>query len=108
MADLTATQQVTASLVFKDRKGNVVANPEMDGVPAWTTSDETVATVVPSADGLSALIVAGAPGSGRVVAQVDVDLGEGQNLLIGTLDVNVTPGAASVVALEAGTPEEQP
>jgi hypothetical protein len=108
MADLTATQQVKAELEFADKEGNVITNPQLDGEPVWETSDATVATVIPDEGGLSALIVAGAPGSGRITAQVDGDLGEGTHMIIMVGDVNVTPGSAAMGTMKFGEPEEQP
>ena len=104
MADLTATQQLTATLTITDRKGNPAS---VEGAPVWASSDETVATVESSADGMSGVVKAVAPGSGRVVVTADADLGEGVTPIIGTLDINVTPGTASVVAISAGPAEEQ-
>jgi len=104
MATLTATQQFTASINPKDRKGNPA---EVQDV-VWASSDETVATLVPSSDGKSCLVVAGAPGSGRVTVNADADLGEGVSPLIGELEVTVTAGTATILEIAAGAPEEQP
>ena len=104
MATLTATQQLTASINPKDRKGNAAQVADV----TWASSDETVATVVPSADGKSALVVAGAPGSGRITVNADADLGEGVSPLIGELAIDVTAGTATVIDVTAGAPEEQP
>jgi hypothetical protein len=67
-----------------------------------------VASLVPSANGNSCLVVAGAPGTGRVTVNADADLGEGVSPLIGELEITVTPGTATMIEVTAGTPEEQP
>lgn len=90
-----------------DKKGNLVGAEGVHGAPVWASSDETVATVTAAADGLSAVVKGNAPGSGRVTATADADLGEGVKPIIGTLELTVTAGAASVVEITAGPPEEQ-
>ena len=102
---LTATQQVNYTISPRNRKGGPAA---VDGIPEWAVSDETVMSVVPAPDGMSALVVAVAPGTARVVVTADADLGAGVEPLIGTDDVTVTPGTATTLALSAGTPQEQP
>lgn len=104
MATMTATQQFTASISPKDRRGR----PAPVQNPTWASSDESVATVTPAADGLSALVVAQGVGSGKVNVLVDADLGEGVRTLAGSIDVIVTAGEAVSIAVEAGPAEEQP
>jgi hypothetical protein len=56
MDGMTATQQRTYTIAPKDSKGRPAA---LDGIPVWAGSDETVITVEPAADGLSAVVRAG-------------------------------------------------
>ncbi len=109
MADtlnLTDTQQVTFTIAApKDRLGKPAA---FDGVPAWQTSAEEVASLVVAADGMSALVVAGFPGDATISVSADLKGGPDTNTAGGAIDVHVTPGDPVSITLTAGTPEEQP
>jgi hypothetical protein len=105
MIVITATQQVALSISVADRRGNPA---RVDGTPAWSTSDATILTVEPAADGMSAVAKAvGAVGTAQVNVTADADLGEGITPLAGVLDVEVLAGQAVAVNIAAGTPEEQ-
>lgn len=109
MIQITDTQKVTLSIQPVDAKGNPAL---VDGAPAWNSSDPSIITVAPSADGLSAVASAAGPltaegASVQVSVTVDADLGEGTKEISGTLDVTVVAGAAVSVAINAGAPEEQ-
>jgi len=102
--DLRDDQQVALSIQPVDKKGKPAL---VDGVPVWASSDETVITVTAASDGMSAVAVGVAPGSARVVVTADADLGAGVTDLTGTLDFNVTGGAAATLNITAGTPTDQ-
>lgn len=103
---MTDSQQETLTIAPVDKKGKPA---QLDGVPVWATSDETVATVDASADptGLNAILSGVAPGSCRVTVTGDADLGSGVSPITGTLDVTITAGQAVTVAITEGTPTEQ-
>lgn len=101
---LTTTQQVTLSIVPKDRKGNPAS---VDGVPAWTNSNPEVATIEPSEDGMSAVVKAGVPGDTTISVTADADLGDGVTEIAGVGEIKVVPSAASTVELVAGEVTEQ-
>lgn len=100
---LKDTQQCELGVEVRDKKGNLT-NDQLDGPPTWRSSDENVATVVPSADSMSATVVAGNPGT----AQINVDaVNEGQQF-VGTLDLLVVGGDAVSIGITTGTPGDQP
>jgi hypothetical protein len=100
---LTDEQKVQLNVAFKTAAGNPA---RVDGTPAWSSSDETVITVVPSEDGLSATALAsGALGVAQVVCEADADLGEGVRPITGTLDIEVRPAEAVSALVVAGVPE---
>lgn len=104
--DMTNSQQVTLTLAPKDRRGR---DAPVDGTPVWASSDETLITVEPAADGMSAVVKAVGPtGGGRVTAVADADLGEGTTPITGVAEFTITAGQATVLELIGGTPEEQP
>lgn len=106
--DVTTDQRfANVTLAITDAKGRPAA---VDGVPTWASSDETVLTVTPSDDGMSASVDTVAAGTARVTVSADADLGAGTVPITGvTEDVNVTNGnVASVVTLSLGTPEDKP
>lgn len=104
MLVLTDSQKAVLSISPVDKKEFPAA---VDGVPVWTVADSTVASLTPSEDGLSASIVAEAPGTTQINVTADADLGEGVVELIGTLDVQVTAGQAVSLNISSSAPEEQ-
>ncbi len=105
MAEMTADEKVTVTL---DIKNPVTGKPaKVDGVPVWASSDETVITVEMAADGMSGNVFGVTPGSARVVATADADLGTGVSTISAELVFTITAGANPVMTLTAGTPESQ-
>jgi len=105
-ATISASQQVKVTVEFRDKKGNPA---KVDGKPEWLTDNTDVLALTPGGDGLSCVVAAAGPiGVGIVTLKADADLGSGVVEVVGTLEVNVTAGPATVVTLTAETPEEQP
>lgn len=103
---LKDTEQVVLSVVPVDAKGNPAP---VDGAPVWGSSDPTVATVAPAADGLSAMVAAVGPlGKTQISVTADADLGEGFESIAGTLEIEVVAGKAVSLSIKTGTPEEIP
>lgn len=103
---MTVTQQVDVTIAITDKKGNPAA---VDGVPEWATDNSDVVSLTPSPDGMTCTVVAvGMIGTANVQVSADADLGSGTTPVIGTLEVGVTAGTASVISLTPGTPTEQP
>jgi hypothetical protein len=88
---------VSASLSFKDKKGNPANLP---GVPAWAMGSDTVLTMTVAPDGLSASFVptdaAGALGDVAITVTAEGDPIPG-------VDTIVLSGTITVVAAEAAT-----
>ena len=88
------SEQVALSIQPVDAAGNPAT---VDGVPSWSSSDTSVLTLTPSADGLSAVAAA----TGKLgTSTISVTLGS----ISGTLQVDVHSGAAVSVTISAGTP----
>lgn len=95
-------EQITLSVAVTDAKGQPIADDptiDTDNV-SWVFDNDQVATLQVSADGRSALVVAGLPGSGTGT----VSLGE----LSATFAVDVVVGDAALVSISEGQPEKQP
>ena len=102
---ITDTQKVIVSVTFQDKKGNPAT---IDGLPEWSSSDPTIATVEPSEDGYSATVFAVGPiGHSQIAVSADARLGEEVNIITGLLELDVVGGEAVSANLTAGTPEEQ-
>lgn len=71
-----------------------------------TSADETVATVVPGADGVTFTIVAGNPGS--TVVTFDAGTDDNGNAVTATEAVDVVPGNVATIKLTEGTATTQP
>jgi len=114
MLTIRDDQKTTLSIEPLDAKGKPAL---LDGAPVWAGSDDTVFTLVPASDGLSAVLSAvapnptdpttGAPIPARVVVTADADLGSGVTPLTGTLDVVVTGGQAVTLTINAAPPANQ-
>ncbi len=103
--NMTNSQKATATItpVFKDGTPAPV-----DGVPVWASSDETIVTVAPAADGLSAVVAAVGPlGSAKISVTGDADLGADVKPIFGSLDVSITQGLAVGFKIVLGDPVEQ-
>jgi hypothetical protein len=105
-AVITNEEKVGVSVSFFTDKGKPA---KVDGAPVWKSSDESVATVVPSADGMSASIVSvdGAEGTATISVEGDADLGAGV-VPVGASDtVLVTSPQASSASFTFGAPEQK-
>lgn len=101
---LTDTQDCPLSVTARDRKG---ASAPVSG-QVWSTSDPAVVTVTPDAtDPSKAVASAVAPGTAVITFTADADPSDQVVNIIGTLDVVVGAGQATVVEIAAGTPVEQ-
>lgn len=96
---LKVGEGVGASVVFKDKNGNVAP---VDGKPVWAFDKGDIADLQVSEDGMSAFLKAKAVGSGKLQISADADLSEGVVALIGEADLVVAPEAASVVEISFG------
>jgi hypothetical protein len=96
---LTDTQQVSLAVEPLDSKGE----PTSDTL-TWSTSDATVISLVPSADTLSCMCVAGVPsaaGSAVTVTATDGVLSASDSFI-------VVAGTAASLVITEGTPVDQP
>lgn len=96
--------QFQYQITITDKKGQPA---KVDGVPVWTSSNEAVATVDASDDGMTATVKGGVPGVATISVQADADLGEGVTPLAGADDVTVVPGGAASISLVDGPETEQ-
>lgn len=108
--DATTDQSFpNVALVITNNRGQPAP---VDGVPVWASSDETVLTVTPSADGMSASVDTVSAGTARISVTADADLGTGVSTITGISDdVNVTVGPNSVAShmvLDLGAPVDKP
>lgn len=101
---LKDTQKVDLSIEVQDARGNAA---KVDGIPSWELSDLTVAELTVAEDGMSAVLAGKNIGATSVKVSVDADLGEGTKPILGSLDVEVTGGDATIVSIKAGEPSDQ-
>jgi hypothetical protein len=107
--ELTATQQVDVTGIFKDKKGNVakVENPQ------WITSNAQLVNLtadeVTAGGGHKVTVQALGPvGTASISLVADADLGDGVKPVRLDGEINVVAGEASIGELSFGTPAEQP
>lgn len=73
--------------------------------PRWDLTDQAMAVVEPSADGMSAVLTSKGPiGPFQVQFAADAKIGEGETPIAGSLDIEVLPGEAVRVEI-SGMPE---
>lgn len=100
--NLKVSQNLPCTIDIKDARGNPAL---VDGPPVWSVTDAALATVVAAADGMSALVSPIGPmGSFQVQVNADADLGAGVKTIVGTLDIDLVAGDASIVTIAAGAP----
>lgn len=97
---LTDLQQVTLSVAEQDSKGQPVTGDAL----TWAVDNTAVATITPSADGLSCLVVAGTDG----IATVTVTDATVTPPLTASDAITVVSSAATSLVISEGTPEAQP
>src|SRR3954471_8794656 len=89
---------LTATVTFKDAKGY---ETQPSGTPEWSSSDDSVASVEASDDGLSAEITVGAPGAAVIeVSEVD----ERGEEIISQGTITVQPGDAEIGEVDFESP----
>lgn len=80
----------------------------LDGIPTWESSDESIATVTPAADGMSAEVDTNeTEGSFVITATGDGRQGDDVLNVVGTYAGAVASGDAITFQLVAGTPEDK-
>jgi hypothetical protein len=101
---ITDSQEFKVEIQAVDKAGNPGT---LASVPVWSVSDPTILTVVPAADGMSAVVSAkGKLGAAQVNVTGEGDPTPGVNTITGTLAVEVVGGKAVSLKLTAGTPTE--
>lgn len=101
---LTVTQQVELFLQPVDARGNPAP---VDGIPTWETSDSNLIDLIPSIDGLSAVVKArGGVGHVQISAVADARLGPDVRTIAGILEIDLVPAEAVALGLVAGAPTE--
>lgn len=100
---LTEDQQVSLALAPKTRSG---LPAPLDGVPTWSVDNPIVSLAV-SDDGLSCVVTPSDTGVGNAQIQVTADaaMGEPVRQLLGILDIQLVPGEAVVLTIDAGAAE---
>lgn len=105
MLILTDVQKVALAIAPKSAAGNPAA---VDGVPVWSSSDETVLTLTVADDGFSAeAVTTGKLGTAQVNVTADADLGDGTKTITGVLDVEVKASEAVALDISAGAPTDK-
>lgn len=98
------SEKATASLAVADAKGFPISPaPAFDAIPAWAIDDSSVASLSPSADGLSCDVIALKPGS----VNLSVSAAVGGKPFAGSLPVLVVAGDASEISISLGSPVAQ-
>lgn len=91
-------QVITFKPVFEDDYGNEAS--ALGSIPVWSVSDEAVATIAVSEDGMQAVVTpTGKKGDCQVNMLVDADPSADEVPLVGTADITVMAGMARVVRL---------
>lgn len=98
---ITTLQKVNISAAFEDSAGIVVP---IVGTPVWATSDATIATIAPSADGSNADVISVAPGTVQITVTAEGDATPGKDTITAEQDVIVVADEATQVILTVSAP----
>lgn len=88
-----------STLALLDKEGHVTAS---DTTPTWESSDETVAVIAASEDGLTATYEIGGPGDAVITVDTGAQDDNGNNI-VGKGTIHVTPGNVATVSIEFET-----
>lgn len=96
-------QKLPVAVAPVDAYGNPA---RIDGVPAWSVSDDVLLELQDIAvDGLSVTVVPKGPlGVAQVQVTADADLGAGFRAITGVLDIQIEAGEAVSLGIVPGTP----
>jgi len=102
---LPVDHEVEVQVAYVDSKGNPAA---VDGVPTWSSSDPSLATVAADSSGMKAKVTPVGPvGTVQVKVEADADLGAGTKALVTLMDVTTVAGeavAGTITPVGAPTP----
>jgi len=109
MLVLPIDQKVHCSIEPVDAKGNPAP---IDGVPTWTSSNESIATVTADPSDGSGVFKAwvtpvGQIGSCQINVTADADLGSGVTTIHGVLDITTAAGQAVGFQISTDVPVPQ-
>ena len=99
--NLTIEQKSKITAVFRTSAGN----PTIVATPTWTSSDESVISLVVAENGLEAYAVAENPGSATVTVSANADLKGGNRIITGSVSFVVENAEAQTVDLLVSSPE---
>lgn len=103
-ASMTVTEQMVATIEPIDTEGN----PTDPNTIVWTSSDESIAVVIPVQGGLNCNIIAGNVGECKVVVNANaVKGGKGAKPVLGVLALTVSSGDVAGVTIKTSPPVEQ-
>jgi len=103
---ITDSQQFKLEIQALDKAGNPGT---LACVPVWSASDPTIVTVVPAADGMSAVVAAtGKLGTAQVNVTAQGDPTPEASAITGTVAVQVVGGKVVSLQFTAGTATEIP
>lgn len=101
---LTADQQVDLSISGQDSYGNAV---EITGDTTWTSSDESIVTVVMTDPSHATAVAVGPVGSAAVTVSNDTN-SDGTGDYIGSLAIDVVAGRMADIEVTAAEPTDKP
>jgi hypothetical protein len=90
------SEKATLSFVAKDLAGNLAPVENV----TWSTTDQSLCTVEPSADKMSAVVTPkGVTGLCKIQLSADAIIGEGEKVIVGEMDMEFLPGEAVTIEL---------
>lgn len=93
---------VAATLNVSDKEG---VTAKVYGVPVWASDDEKVATVVPAADGMSAVVKPVADGNCNISVTLEGDPTPGKDTITAEAPVSVVDPEATQASIGFGEPQ---
>lgn len=98
-------QEVDVTVRFADQNDAPVP---IDGVPVWEVADGTLVELDIAEDGLSAVVRStGQVGTTFVTVRADAQLGDGERMVQGSFDVEVTESGQVLVKFAFGEPRNR-
>lgn len=103
IVQLTADQQVQLTISGEDAYGNPV---DISGDTVWTSSDESIVTVLQDGADTATAVAVGPVGTAAVTVSNDVDA-DGTGDFQGSIAIDVVAGEVAEIVIDAGEPTDK-
>lgn len=101
---MTVTQECDVSVAYYDANNQPA---QVDGIPVWSVSDDSVLALTVADDGMSGVVSSkGVVGVSQLSISADADMGQGVRSLVSLADFEIVANEAVTANVSIGAPRE--